>query len=230
MYGQNKVSIKKNSLKNRYYGDVAKLYDTERFHSRRGKFIDQLEKKAIIKLINSVDNLDTVLDIPCGTGRITQLLLDLGYNVIGADVSKDMIKIAQKKLNNYDNLLDLYHCDLTNLPFENGKFDCITSIRLMGHVPQMVRVKMLREMRRVVKKCMIVSYYNPYSLKGIYRGLRSRVIKPSTKWYPISFRKLKDEVKLANLQTYKMEHILDGIAETYIVLIGKENDPMLSGG
>ncbi len=37
-----------------------------------------------------------VLDLGCGTGQMTRRLRDLGYDMIGADLSEDMLQIAQE--------------------------------------------------------------------------------------------------------------------------------------
>lgn len=39
-----------------------------------------------------------VLEVGSGTGNLTKYLKSLGYNVVGLDVSEDMIKVAKKKL------------------------------------------------------------------------------------------------------------------------------------
>ena len=38
-----------------------------------------------------------VLDLGCGTGKITRLLSDAGYDMIGIDNSEDMLEIAREK-------------------------------------------------------------------------------------------------------------------------------------
>lgn len=38
-----------------------------------------------------------VLDLGCGTGSLTQLLAEAGYDMIGVDVSEDMLEIARDK-------------------------------------------------------------------------------------------------------------------------------------
>ncbi len=38
-----------------------------------------------------------ILDLGCGTGAMTRLLANAGYNMIGADLSADMLAIAQEK-------------------------------------------------------------------------------------------------------------------------------------
>lgn len=40
---------------------------------------------------------DLVVDLGCGTGTLTQLLYDKGYDMIGVDVSEEMLNIAMNK-------------------------------------------------------------------------------------------------------------------------------------
>ena len=45
--------------------------------------------------------VETVLDLACGTGSLSCLLSQRGYNVIGTDLSEDMLTVAyEKKKNN----------------------------------------------------------------------------------------------------------------------------------
>ena len=38
-----------------------------------------------------------VLDLGCGTGTMTELLTEAGYDMIGVDLSEEMLQIAQRK-------------------------------------------------------------------------------------------------------------------------------------
>ncbi len=49
---------------------------------------------------NGVVPGDLVLDLACGTGNLTIRLSELGYNMIGADVSPEMLGIAREKAGN----------------------------------------------------------------------------------------------------------------------------------
>ena len=40
---------------------------------------------------------DTVLELAAGTGRLTQLILDLGYNYTGLEISQEFIDVARAK-------------------------------------------------------------------------------------------------------------------------------------
>ena len=51
--------------------------------------------KELLKEYGAEDGL--VLDLGCGTGSMTQLLAEAGYDMIGADNSEEMLEIAMEK-------------------------------------------------------------------------------------------------------------------------------------
>ncbi len=56
-------------------------------------WVDYLEA-----LLNRIDyHPRTVLDVACGTGNVTELLVQKGYEAVGVDISADMIEIAKSK-------------------------------------------------------------------------------------------------------------------------------------
>src|SRR5437879_897936 len=94
---------------------VAESYDAKRFRSLRGRTIDALEKRAIRKALAHVLRAlpcPRVLDAPCGTGRITELLLDEGLHVTGGDISQPMLDRARRKLARYGEQVELRRLDL----------------------------------------------------------------------------------------------------------------------
>ena len=44
----------------------------------------------------SISETDCVLDLGCGTGTMTRLLREKGYDMIGVDNSAEMLEIARK--------------------------------------------------------------------------------------------------------------------------------------
>ena len=47
---------------------VAASYEQERFHSFLGRMGDRKEKKAFLRALDDLGSVETVLDVPCGTG------------------------------------------------------------------------------------------------------------------------------------------------------------------
>lgn len=75
------------------YGDFAYYYDmlTENvdYESRCEYICNLLAENGVGKGI--------LLDLACGTGTMSMLLSDKGYDVIGVDASEDMLSVAQEK-------------------------------------------------------------------------------------------------------------------------------------
>src|SRR5207248_1931426 len=96
----------------------AEAYDRVRFTGPIGRAIDALEKRAFRKALRDarcVLSEPSVLDIPCGTGRITELLLEQGLTVLGGDISEPMIEIARGKLAEYGDRIDFRRLDVDDL-------------------------------------------------------------------------------------------------------------------
>src|SRR5690348_13049169 len=122
------------------YGDesVAASYDTDRFTTWRGRLVDRLEKKLVLRALKLAQPGACVLDVPVGTGRMARLMTSHGYSVVGADVSLAMLRQARARGGGSSLLL----ADAEQLPFPTGAFDALMAVRLMFHVPPAIRVKM----------------------------------------------------------------------------------------
>ncbi len=79
--------------------------------------------------INPEDSF-LILDLGCGTGFSSEILIEKGYRVIGIDILSDMLLKVKEKKSIYQELhgLELILADIKNLPFKNEKFDHIVSI------------------------------------------------------------------------------------------------------
>src|SRR6185312_3940007 len=84
---------------NSYYCDpkIAASYDRDRFSSIAGAIYVRLERRALLRALSVVPRGSQVLDFPCGTGRLAEILLENGYRVVGADISQEMLNVAQQR-------------------------------------------------------------------------------------------------------------------------------------
>ncbi len=83
-----------------------------------------------------------VLDLGCGTGRLTRELAERGP-VVGMDAAAAMLERAREL-----RPTDLVRGDAFLLPFAAASFDRVTALRLVFHFERLDRL--LSEMRRVV--------------------------------------------------------------------------------
>lgn len=86
------------------YMDFAYVYD-KLIDQNYEKWADYIEK--IFELKGKKPDL--VLDLGCGTGSITNILAKRGYDMIGVDLSPDMLNVARDKAME-ENLDVLYLC------------------------------------------------------------------------------------------------------------------------
>jgi len=93
------------------------------------------------------EGISRVLDLGCGTGRHTTLLVDAGFEVNGCDTSAEALRVISNLING----VDFEQCDMTQLPYENEFFDGI----LCNHVIQHGRIadaqKAAEEMWRILR-------------------------------------------------------------------------------
>jgi SAM-dependent methyltransferase len=100
-------------------------FDTNYYHTLY-KHRDKNEAKVFMQNLIAflkIDTTKTLLDLACGKGRHAIFLNTLGYQVVGADLSKNSIKKAKKHEN--DRLHFVEH-DMRN-PF-NSTFDVILNL------------------------------------------------------------------------------------------------------
>lgn len=93
-----------------------------------------LEKQILKKHLEPVINSDKkILDAGCGTGRSTQLIVKLGAkedNIIGTDVSSEMLNIAKESIQN----IKFVRSDLAQLNLKNESVDIIVSNMVLHYL------------------------------------------------------------------------------------------------
>jgi SAM-dependent methyltransferase len=89
-----------------------------------------------------------IIDIGCGAGRDTRFFLENGYQYIGIDASKEMLKVAQR-LNPDAEFLQM---DMFNLDFPPKSFDGFVAIASILHISKKNAVQVFENIRKIVKK------------------------------------------------------------------------------
>jgi SAM-dependent methyltransferase len=155
------------SYKKQFYrsSDVAEDYDRHRFSTPRRQARNLRKWRTIVAALERTSGVSSILDLPCGTGRFTGDLADLGYRIIGSDISYEMMRVAKKKMGSREGITGFVQADAERLPLPDSSVDCVLSIRFMFHVDSATRVRILREMGRISRRWIIVDYRHRYSLR-----------------------------------------------------------------
>ena len=138
---------------------VAQNYDGARFATWYGRLAHTVEANALASAAAKYFSTPgTLLDIPCGTGRLFPVLLDAGHQVTGADISEEMLAVARNRFSGNPSV-SFQKIDAEKMAFAEKNFDYVTSYRLMCHLPPEVRTRVLNEMIRVCKKTLVINYH-----------------------------------------------------------------------
>jgi ubiquinone/menaquinone biosynthesis C-methylase UbiE len=122
-----------------------------------------------------------VLDVGCGTGTGMAQYVEAGCTAVGVDVSAAMLVKATARLG------DQAELHLTNgdtLPFEDGRFDLVTTLMVLHEVSADARTAFVTEMARVAipgSRLLFIDFRFG-SLRG-WKGPTLRVASEVIEWF-----------------------------------------------
>ncbi len=203
---------------------VAGEYDEVRFSSLVGRTFDRLEKRTlravVRKTVNHFGGRPSVLDLPCGTGRITELLLDEGLTVIGGDISEAMMAVAGRKLARFGDRVSFRRLDIDRLEMGDNSVDLVTCIRLLHHLDSNARAQILKELARVSRRYVLinVAFSSPvYALRRRLKMLLGQGISASSS----TWDEIRREAAEAGLRIESSKFVLPLATEDLVVLLRK---------
>ncbi|OGL45633.1 MAG: hypothetical protein A2161_02930 [Candidatus Schekmanbacteria bacterium RBG_13_48_7] len=126
---------------------------------------------------------DVVLDLGCGTGRVTKEFIDQCAHLVAVDFSFESLLYLQKRLTPEQlKKIHLVQVDICYLPFRTSIFDNVISTGVFCCIPsQDTRNLALDNVNRILKKngIFIISVYNHSMLKKIrvFLGLSKSGLK-----------------------------------------------------
>lgn len=144
---------------------VAAAYESW-FETPAGKRADSLEKRLLERFVQPYSP-GTMLEVGCGTGHFTRWFTQLGFEVVGLDVSPPMLETASKLSPDAVYL----RADAHALPFKDAAFDVGAIVTSLEFVRDPVRV--LSEMMRVSSRAILLGVLNRWSLISLSRRLKS---------------------------------------------------------
>jgi len=108
----------------------------------------------------------TFLDIGCGTGHFSRVMISHGYMVFGSDLSTAMLKEAKRR-----NGGRYFLCDAHELSHYDHSFDVVGTFTLLEFVenPQGVVAEMIRVSRKIV----LIAFLNKWGGINIRRAIMS---------------------------------------------------------
>ena len=179
----------KRSVSVRYQdSQVVEAYDRRRFYSLSGRYKNWRLHSMLARVLTMVPPGGVVLDMPCGTGRIENWLLEAPVRVIAADISAEMLAMARQKTRTDAGRVGFMRTDAGRLPFRSGSIEIVFSIRFFHLIDQQTRLAVLTELARVAKRGVVVEYRRVdtpmkavrRAVQGWLTGRTQQIMTPST--------------------------------------------------
>jgi ubiquinone/menaquinone biosynthesis C-methylase UbiE len=194
----------------------------------RAKIIASREVSVVRRMLGKcypLSNMAVILDFPCGTGKMGNILAKR-FNVVAADISAEMLHLARNDYQHQESARSFYgfvQADLTMCPFSGQAFDCVVTIRLMHRVPPDIRIEMLRELARISKQHVIVSY----AITNLWHRMRSRIrtlaIHGESAPYSATIQAIREEIYSSGLEIITCESVVPFLSAEIILLLRKSS-------
>ncbi len=190
----------------------ALAYRDKRFaSSRRWRWTDAREKAIVSNFLSLAPAGSRGIDVPCGTGRFFSVYRSCDLDWVGVDVSLAMARLSREEGTK------VVVGDATDLPFKSGSFYFCTCIRLLHRIGDPgTRARILRELARVCRGPILVTYYLRWNLRGIRRWLRKR--SPG-----LSLKEVRLDAMVAGLTIRKAKPLRRLTHQQWFFLMTKED-------
>lgn len=177
----------------------AEDYDRDRFDGRFGRLLQDCEVETFLSMTE--DCSQTILDVGAGTGKLSLPLLKKSRKVVSLDFSGEMLRIAQVKAETNGLALLPIVCDATCLCFRANVFQCVTSSRMLMHLPDWKIA--IAELCRVAQSLVVIDFPPRVSFAGtdsFFRKLKKLLWRDTQTYRVFSGNDIKREFQKHGFQ------------------------------
>ncbi len=205
-----------------FYAQEADVYHRRRYESRYGRIFRLLHHESIKGTLEPLDRDLSLLEVACGTGHTSALLVELGFKLVACDLTPEMLRQAMDRVKMvHEAHANFLESDVTSLPFADSSFDLIVSTRFLHLFRHEEQHRLLSEMLRILKPggYILVDFDNwssrwlmavPYL---IYNLVRYRRIAP----YSI-YNRINPTKRMFQELGVRIENI-SGVGGTHLILL-----------
>lgn len=114
----------------------------------KSKFLPQEFYINLLRIVKKfIKNKGKVLDVGCGTATLLNLLVNMGYEAYGIDISEKNITELERKFPK----IEFKKGSITDIHFDDEYFDYIFATEVLEHILEQDLTNGLKEIRRVLK-------------------------------------------------------------------------------
>lgn len=190
-------------------------------------FRDRCELKCIQRFAAELPPGSRVLDIPCGTGRLTSILRACGHRVVGADCSEHMVQSARRNWLERGGKADpsgnpeFEVRQALQTGFDDKSFDAVVCNRLFHHFRESAtRTAVFREFGRICRGPMLVSFFNTFALDAARLRIKHVLQRRTpTDRIPIPLSRIVSDARTAGLEVAATQAVMWGISPMWYLVL-----------
>ncbi len=140
----------------RLYAATAASYDAHRFAGKAGGWGHQRQLAAIGAMVPDWRG-KRVLEIGCGTGRITEFLASRGAMVTATDIAEEMLAVARARLGDRSDIEtpEFRVMSVFNMDVDTSEYDYVVAVNVFGRLTN-VSGALQCIGRHMPKKCRLI--------------------------------------------------------------------------
>jgi glycosyltransferase involved in cell wall biosynthesis len=145
----------------------------QRFSGRAGKYMLDVQARAVYEALRDC-RPGRVLDVGGAHGQLVDPLLKLGWTVTVAGSSTECERNLRELHRKHE--CEFVRADILDLPFPDGSFDLVTSVRLLSHVDDWEHL--ISELCRVASKWVLIDYPSTSGMNALtplFFGIKKRM-------------------------------------------------------
>lgn len=205
----------------KFYTNEASVYHDTRYGGVYGNLFRTLHHETLSSFLSQHKSEERVLEVACGTGHTSSLLIEMGLKPVSCDLTIAMINKAKSRFSNSDKMPVFIETNAMNLPFEDNTFDTLISTRFLHLFNEQDQIKLFSEMHRVLKPGgeLIIDFDN-WSSRWIlsipylfYNLIKYRRVAPYSIYNKIN--RTSKNIQEAGFSINK----IDGVGGTHLILI-----------
>lgn len=147
-------------------------YDADRFGGAFGRYLEEQEVRLFEELVGA--EARSILDAGAGTGKLSIRFLRDGRDVVSADFSQAMARVAREKVSSEGLPARFAITDVQRLCFRAGSFDSTVCSRVLMHVDDWRSG--VAELCRVTRNTVVLDFPPRFSAAGV-DALRKRLFR-----------------------------------------------------
>jgi SAM-dependent methyltransferase len=156
------------------YHEVARAAEyNAAYRERLFKRMSTAREYGLLKrLLQSQGHCGMILELPCGGGRLSPQIAPFADLLVEADIAEGQVLYGKRNVTSATPRIWLT-ASAFHIPFREGSFDGAVCVRLCHHLPAAIeRERLIRELLRVSKRFVIMTFFDYHSVKNLLRRMR----------------------------------------------------------